>query len=116
MACAIVFEKKAWVVMGKKFEIAEKKYRPLKRELKKIFKTISESAENGELPAAGVMDSFMAYTEMMVSYPGFGDENYQLFTSGCREMFMAFKKADLAGFGDALEAVKEIKRECHFKK
>lgn len=102
--------------MGKNFEIAEKKYRPLKRELKKVFKEISESAERGELPAAMVMDNFMAYTEIMVSYPGFGDENYQSFSAACQKLLKAFKKDDLAGFGDALQAVKDIKRDCHFKK
>lgn len=96
-----------------KKDVADLKYRPLKKELKKIEKAIRSSIENNELPGTETMTEFIAEVRVMISYPGFGDEYYDSFLAACLVLQEVFKKKDFASFSAQFETVKALKKECH---
>jgi XXXCH domain-containing protein len=96
-------------------ELAEQKYRPLKKRLKKTFKKIKGYLERNELPPRSLVDEFMAEAAIMVSYPGFGDEHYQDFTAACLALKKARDAKDLELFSERLTKISRIKKECHHR-
>jgi XXXCH domain-containing protein len=94
-------------------ELAERKYRPLKKRLKKTFKKIKGCLERNELPPHSLIDEFMAEASVMVSYPGFGDEHYQDFTEACVALKKASDAKDLGLFAERLTHISRLKKECH---
>lgn len=95
--------------------MADQKYRPLKKLIKKNFKSISASGSDGRLPSALVMEDFMAQAKVMVSYPGFGDERYSIFMAACDGLYEAFIRKDLALFAERLALLSSTKKECHHR-
>ena len=83
-------------------ELAEQKYRPLKKRIKRSFKKLKESLKRNELPPRGLVDDFMAEASVMVSYPGFGDEHYQDFSDACAALRKAREVGDLDLFSEKL--------------
>ena len=94
-------------------ELAENKYRPLKKRLKKTFKKIKELDKKNELPPRSLLEDFLAEAAVMVSYPGFGDVYYQDFTEACNALKKAYKTKDLALFSKRLSDISAIKKDCH---
>lgn len=99
--------------MGKRSEVAEQKYRPLKKMMKETLRSIGGSIRARRLPSAAVMDDFMAQAKVMVSYPGFGDERYGGFTAACDSLYKAFNDKDMILFADGFNCVVACKKECH---
>ena len=96
-------------------EIAELKFRPLKKALQKSYKKIRFSLQDDRLPDARVFEQFMMETVIMVSYAGFGDEYYEGFRAACLDMEKAYKKNDLDLFQAKFNRVKELRQQCHEK-
>ena len=94
-------------------ELAEQKYRPLKKRLKKTFKKMKGCLERNELPPRSLVDEFMAEAVVMVSYPGFGDEHYLDFTEACLALKKARDAKDLELFTEKLARISWLKKECH---
>lgn len=94
-------------------DLTDRKYRPLKKLLKKSWEKIQREVAHGKLPSSLVMDEFMAQSKVMVSYPGFGDENYQEFTESCAALYQAFRAKNLQSFTDELGRVIGLKESCH---
>jgi XXXCH domain-containing protein len=101
------------VMSREQAELAEQKYRPLKKRLKKTFKRMKGWLERYELPPRSLVDEFMAETAVMVSYPGFGDEHYQDFTAACVALKKARDAKDLELFSERLTRISWLKKECH---
>ena len=94
-------------------ELAEQKYRPLKKRIKKTFKKIKGYVERNELPPRSLIDDFMAEAGIMVSYPGFGDAHYQNFSEACISLKEACDIKDFKLFAERLAKISLIKKECH---
>ncbi|MFO7606262.1 MAG: GAK system XXXCH domain-containing protein [Desulfurivibrionaceae bacterium] len=95
--------------------MADQKYRPLKKLIKKNFKSISVVTASGRLPGAPLMEDFMAQAKVMVSYPGFGDDRYSIFMAACEGLYEAFLQKDSALFAARLAVLSSTKKECHHR-
>jgi XXXCH domain-containing protein len=89
------------------------KYSRLKKRMKHSFKAIRSSLEAGRAPAAEAVESFLADSEVMVCYPGHGDEFYLDYSRACRELTRAWKAGDLEAMAAAAQALETRKNECH---
>ena len=63
--------------------------------MKSSFKSISESIANDTLPDRATVDSFLADSELMVTYPGYGDEHYSTYTQVYQKFSQAYQNSDL---------------------
>ena len=93
--------------------LAEEKYRPLKKAMKKSFVLLKESLDSGRWPPKAALEQFLAEARVMISYPGFGDQFYEDFWQGCQALLAAHEEQDLARFRECLELVRARKKECH---
>jgi len=89
------------------------KYSRLKKRMKNSFKAICSSLEAGRLPADEAVASFLADSDVMVCYPGHGDEFYLEYSRNCRDLAQAWEARDLAAMADAARALEVRKNECH---
>ena len=96
-------------------EIADSKYRPLKKSLKKTYKSMVKQVEIGQIPARALIDEFMAQARVMVSYPGFGDSHYKDFTLACDSLYKAFNSKELAIIKQEIKKISTLKKECHHR-
>lgn len=94
-------------------DIAEQKYRPLKKRLKIPYKKIEKDMEAGKLPLARVLTEFMDLSKIMISYSGFGDERYQEYKDACLTFEKACRAGDTALAQRQFATIKKIKHECH---
>ena len=88
-------------------------YKKLKKRVNKTFKAIKETLAMDELPEASVIESFVSDSELMISYPGYGDENYGAYKKACKALKSAFDKKDIAKIKTRYEAIKQLQEACH---
>lgn len=98
---------------GGRAAVAEEKYRPLKKAMKKSFAVLNESVEQERLPPAAAVEQFLAEAKMMIAYPGFGDEHYPEFAQGCEALAAAHGEQDLPRFRELFAGLRARKKECH---
>ncbi len=91
----------------------EQKFKPLKRQLQKLFKDMWFSLRDNTPPAAAQVIDFIQQAEIMVSYPGFGDENYPDFLKACRQLGRLSPETPLAVWQRHLEFIDALRRRCH---
>ncbi|HFQ81734.1 MAG TPA: GAK system XXXCH domain-containing protein [Desulfobacterales bacterium] len=96
-----------------KHYIAEQKFRPLKHQLQKVFKELRFSILDNKPPAATQVIEFIQLTEIMISYPGFGDENYADFLAACRQLGRLTPDTPLPVWRQHLDAVAAQRSRCH---
>ncbi len=98
--------------------LAELKFRPLKRQLQKLFKEMQFDIRDGVAPAAGLVAEFTRQAETMASYPGFGDKNYPAFLDAVRQLSRLHSGTILSVWQRQLDNITELRRHCHesFKK
>ncbi len=96
-----------------KHYIAEQKFRPLKHQLQKVFKDMRFSLQDNTPPAAALVAEFIQQVEIMVSYPGFGDENYPDFLEACRQLGCLTPETPLPVWQRYLEVIAALRRHCH---
>jgi len=93
--------------------LAEQKFRPLKKNLQKTFKKIRQCIQFNDWPDKATMEQFQIEIEIMVSYPGFGDEYYDNFLANCRELVHLFSKGDIKVFQKQYEKIAALRKDCH---
>jgi XXXCH domain-containing protein len=91
------------------------KYKHLKKRMKGSFRLIFKTIHEGQTPPAEVVESFLADSELMIGYPGFGDEYYAQYATVCAAFKAAFASGDLARMGEAIDAISHEKSRCHAK-
>lgn len=96
-------------------EIAEQKFRPLKKSLRTHYKKIQADLGQERLPDAALLSDFIALTKIMISYPGFGDEYYEDFSKACLSFKEACKQNNLSLARKSFELIMRIKHECHHR-
>jgi len=94
-------------------EIAELKFRPLKKGLQQSFKNLSNSIERNKLPDPKTLDRFLDEVSLMVSYPGFGDEFYGAFQEACLTLLNFHRANDIEGFSNQIASIQILKKLCH---
>lgn len=100
---------------GSRQDFADRKYRPLKKSMKKTYRNMVNLVEKGQLPSGAIVTEFMAQARTMVSYPGFGDDHYEAFTTACDCLHKAFKGKDYELFAIELKRISVLKKECHHR-
>lgn len=88
-------------------------YKALKKRMKGSFKEIGEALAEGRLPDRETVDSFMADSALMITYPSNGDEFYPRYKTACGDFLVAFKAGDPAQTQDRYNQIKAIKSDCH---
>jgi XXXCH domain-containing protein len=91
------------------------KYSKLKKRMKKSFKAIQAPLDQGQLPPEEAVSAFLAESDMMICYPGYGDEFYLDYIKDCRALAKAWEKQDLDALRDAAAKLGERKAQCHEK-
>ena len=90
-------------------------YRNLKKRMKSSFKMITSMIHSGELPPKQAMDSFLSDSELMVSYPGYGDEYYEDYTNTCNQLKAAYEVEDFIRMQEIIVELAKQKGSCHAK-
>jgi XXXCH domain-containing protein len=89
------------------------KYDDLKERMKSDWKKILSALEGGRLPAPDLMRAFVADSDLMVRYPGKGDEYYEEYAARVRDLDAAFAAGDVSGAGSAAAEVDRLYKACH---
>lgn len=88
-------------------------YKYLKKRMKGAFKSIGNSLLAGEIPNDTTVGQFLDDSEVMVTYPGRGDEFYERYTAACREFSAAFESGNREDLRDKFTLLSKLKEECH---
>ena len=91
------------------------KYSHLKKRMKSSFRLLRKTIADGQVPPAEAVDSFLADSRLMLTYPGCGDEYYASYAEACGKFDAAFRSGDLARMQEAVDALTEEKNRCHAK-
>ena len=89
------------------------KYSTLKKWMKKEFKAIREALALGQMPDPDLAESFVADSQLMVTYPGKGDEFYPAYAAATAAFAAAVAAGDLAAAQEAAAGLDALKRDCH---
>lgn len=96
-------------------ELGKPKYKRLKKRMKSSFKLLVKTIHDGEIPPVEAVESFLADSALMVTYPGYGDEFYDSYTKACQTFKTAFGSGDLDAMHKAIDALAHEKSRCHAK-
>ncbi len=88
-------------------------YKFLKKRMKGSFHRIGQALSEGRLPDRKTMDSFMADSALMITYPANGDEFYPRYKTACAEFLNAFRAGDPDDTRARYNQIKAIKSDCH---
>lgn len=89
------------------------KYKSLKKRMKSTFGSIRDSIREDRMPDPGVVKSFLEDSELMVGFPGYGDEYYGEYTKACRQFSEAYNGKNRTGLKTAYETLRQMKSDCH---
>ena len=89
------------------------KYKTLKKRMKSSFKLIREALESNQMPMAAILESFIRDSELMVTYPGYGDEFYEAYRNLCSRFSEACSKGDLGAVKSLAIELNQMKSDCH---
>ena len=94
-------------------QLAEEKFRPLKKMMQQTFSRLKGSVQAEALPDRQVVYEFMQQVKMMISYPGFGDAAYPEFLSASEALATACSQGDQHGVQAAVQALLTLQDQCH---
>ncbi|MFH1020196.1 MAG: GAK system XXXCH domain-containing protein [Pseudomonadota bacterium] len=89
------------------------KYKTVKKRMDKCFKSMGDALKKGLIPEKGEVDSFIADSELMVAYPGPGDEHYDQYSKLCVQLNVACENGDLVAMQEKHAELKAMKKLCH---
>ncbi|WP_319466191.1 GAK system XXXCH domain-containing protein [uncultured Pseudodesulfovibrio sp.] len=95
--------------------LVKPEYKDLKKRMKSSFRMIFKMIHNDQIPPKDAVDSFLADSVLMVSYPGYGDDYYEAYTDACAEFAEAYKSGDLARLNETIDQIAFQKGHCHAK-
>jgi len=94
---------------------ARPKYKTLKKRMKSSFRMLVKMIHDGHVPPAQAVESFLADSALMVSYPGYGDEYYESYIRACEAFGAAFESGDVERMHQAIDVLVHEKSRCHAK-
>jgi XXXCH domain-containing protein len=89
------------------------KYKTVKKRMEKCFKSMGDALKKGIMPSKAEVDLFMADSELMVNYPGKGDEHYEQYAKLCVQLNVACENADIAAMKEKYAELKAMEKLCH---
>lgn len=89
------------------------KYKTVKKRMDKCFKAMGEALKKGIMPEKSEVALFIADSELMVGYPGHGDEHYDQYAKLCVQLNVACENSDLAAMQEKYGELKAMKKLCH---
>jgi len=90
------------------------KYKHLKKRMKADFKAIGSATASQRLPDPETVRRFLADSDLMITYPGYGDAHYAAYKSACHRLSDAFFIAgDANAVNLAWETLQALKNTCH---
>jgi XXXCH domain-containing protein len=90
-----------------------KKYRAAKKRMKHNFRDICLAVSEGKIPSENLTESFFRDSDIMISYPRYGEEYYTEYIQAFEEFRSALNKKDLESAALLCEKIKKIKSVCH---
>lgn len=90
-------------------------YKDLKKRMKSSFRMLVKMIHDGEEPPREAVESFLTDSAFMVSYPGYGDEYYDIYTEACAAFKDAYESGDISRMHTAIDALVHEKGRCHAK-
>ncbi len=91
------------------------KYKTLKKRMKSSFKLLLKMIHENQMPPRAAIDSFLEDSELMVTYPGYGDDYYDDYIRACSAFKAACDAEDLARMHETIDALVHEKSRCHAK-
>ena len=89
------------------------KYKHLKKRMQRRFKEIKSALAAKTFPSNECVTEFLQDSELMVSYPGYGDDHYESYKQLCRQFQTAFTERDLQKLEQSFLRLKRSKSDCH---
>ncbi len=89
------------------------KYSSLKKRMRDSFKTIFKAIHSGALPPEEAVSLFLADSQLMVTYEGYGDEYYEEYITACETFKKAVEDNNLEEAHKACDNLNSIKAHCH---
>jgi XXXCH domain-containing protein len=88
-------------------------YRRLKRRMRGTFKEIFTLVHEDRLPPRETVDSFLADSALMVTFPGLGAPYYREYERACLAFAQAYERADMGLLHQTCDQLDQIKSHCH---
>lgn len=89
------------------------KYGSLKKRMKSSWKVVQGSVAAGALPPEAATASFLADSELMILFPGKGDEYYKPYAAALAAFRQALGRGDMAALKKACVELERVKVQCH---
>jgi XXXCH domain-containing protein len=93
--------------------LGKPKYKHLKKRMKSSFKLLFRMLHEGQMPPEAAVRSFVEDSRLMVSYPGYGDEDYEEYSRAVEEFETAYEQGALELAQEAAHKLSAIKGHCH---
>jgi len=94
-------------------DIAEEKFRPVKRKMQAVWRRIRRRIEMDGVPDAADAAELHELARLMTAYPGFGDARYERFVSACGRLARKARAGDQAAAGAAYWDINRLRDRCH---
>ncbi|BDV00874.1 hypothetical protein TDMWS_09590 [Thermodesulfomicrobium sp. WS] len=88
-------------------------YSKLKKRMQVYWRSIRQSAEQGEIPSQELLSVFLVDARRMTTFAGYGDPYYSVFLESCRRLEEAIAAGDVAEIQAAVQALDAQKKACH---
>lgn len=95
--------------------LTKPKYKDLKDRMESSFKVIFKMIHQGKIPPKVAVESFLADSKLMISYPGYGDSYYDVYTVACNDFAVAFESGDIDKLNETVDILVLQKGHCHAK-
>lgn len=96
-------------------EQGKPKYKALKKRMGASFKVIFKMIHQGDMPPKAAVDEFLEDSKLMVSYPGYGDPYYEMYTEACEAFAKAYEEGDMEMLNATVDELVHQKGHCHAK-
>lgn len=94
-------------------DVRSEGYSSLKKRMQIYFKALRESAAKAELPSREIVAVFLADSEKMLTFSGFGDEFYPAYAELCARLRAACDSEDMGELATVVMALDQAKKSCH---
>lgn len=80
-------------------------YKVLKQRMKNSFKLLIKMIHDGDMPPREAVESFLDDSDLMISYPGFGDEFYSEYAKACEAFKASYDAQDMQRMHETLDVI-----------
>lgn len=94
-------------------DVRDESYSNLKKRMQIYFKALRDSVAKAELPSREIVAVFLADSEKMLSFDGYGDEFYPAYAALCGRLRAAVDSEDMGELATVVMALDQAKKGCH---